>query len=217
MSSYQERKQKRVLESLWRNFLLNPKYYFIPKTIDEFKSVGLFDSRLTVNSINWYLIEPAKAKLNEFIKVIYSIDDISSTVSFDTVYDSIKIELETEIELKEQQKELRAFGDVFNAIFNRISESRKEYNFYFPIEGIELKNIDTINLQSVQLIVFEENLKTTMLSSANVNNDTKKQIQKFINENLLNHLCIKCSFSGDYKKAQEEAKFRARETLNYFR
>lgn len=217
MSSFKERKQKRVLESLWENFLLNPKYYFIPKTIDEYKSVGFFDSKLTVNSIEWYFIEPAKAKFNEFIKAIYSIDDISSTVSFETVHDSIKIELETEIELKEQQKDLRVFDDVFNAIFSRIFKSRKEYDFYFPIEGIELKDIHVINLQSVQLIVFEENLKNTMLSSTNANDNTKKQIQKFINKNLLNHLCIKCSFFGDYKKAQEEAKFRARETLNYFR
>ncbi len=216
MSSSKERKQKRVLEYLWKNFLLNPKYYFIPKTIDEFKSVGLSDLSLTVNSIKWYFNERAKAKFNEFFNIIYSIDDTSSTVSFDSVHNSIKIELKTEIELKVQQKELRAFGDVFDAIFNRISKTRKEYDFYFPIEGIELKDIDTINLQSVQLIVFEENLKNIMLSSTNANDDTTR-IQKFINENLLNHLCIKCSSFGDYKKAEEEAKFRARETLNYFR
>jgi hypothetical protein len=216
MSSYQERKQKRVLDSLWKNFLLNPKHYFIPKSIDEFKSVGFFDSKLTINSIEWYFTERTKAKFNELIKAIYSIDDISSTVSFDTVYNSLKIELETEIESKEQHKELKVFDDVFTAILNRISESRKEYDFYFPIEGIELKNINKINLQSVQLIVFDENLKNIMLSSTNANDDTTR-IQRFINENLLNHLCIKCSFLGDYKKAEEEAKFRARETLNYFR
>lgn len=217
MFSFKDRKQKRTLESLWKKFLLNPKHYFIPQTIDDFKSVGLFDSTLTVNSSKLYFSEPTKAKFNDFIKVIYSIDDIRDTISLDTVYGSIKIELETEIELKIQHRDLRAFDDVLNNIFNRISKSRKSYDFYFPIEGIELKNIETIDLKSVQLISFDENLKNTMLSSTNVNDSTKEHIEKFINENLLAHLCIKCSFFGDYNKAQEEAKFRARETLNYFR
>ncbi len=112
---------------------------------------------------------------------------------------------------------MRGFDDVLDAIFNRISQARKEYKFYFPIEGIELNNIDSIELNSVQVIDFEVYLKNTMLSSTNVTNSTKENVEKFINENLLDHLCIKCSFLGDYKKAQEEAKFRARETLNYFR
>jgi len=217
MFSFKDGNQKRTLESLGKKFFLNPKNYFIPQTIDDFKSVKLFDSRLTVNSSDWYFNESTKAKFNDFIKLIYSIDDINRTVSFDTVYGSVKIELETEIELKGQQRELRVFDDVLNTIFNRISKSRKEYDFYFPIEGIELRNIDTIELKSVQLISFEENLKNTILFSTNVNDSTKEHIEKFINENLLAHLCIKCSFFGDYKKAQEEAKFRARETLNYFR
>lgn len=217
MSSYEERKQKRKLGSLWKDFLLNPKSYFIPKTIDEFKSVGLFDLSLTVNSITWYFTKGAKDKYNDFVEIIYSINDITSTVSWLTVHKLIKNELEAEIESKEQQKELRIFDNIFDTILNQIFESRKNYDFYFPVEGIELKNIDAVNLQSVQLIVFGDNLKNIILSSSNVNDNTKERTQKFIHENLLNHLCIKCSFFGDYEKAEEEAKFRARETLNYFR
>jgi len=217
MFSLKDRKQKRSLESIWKISLLNPNHYFIPKSIDDFKTVGLFDSKLTVNSSEWYFIESTKSKFKDFLKVIYSIGDISTTVSVDTVYSSIKIELETEIQLKEQQKDLRNFDDLLYAVFNRISQTRKEYEFYFPIEGIELNNINSIELNSVQVIVFEVNLKNIMLSSTNVTNSTKENVEKFINENLLAHLCIKCSFFGDYKKAQEEAKFRARETLNYFR
>jgi hypothetical protein len=104
MFSLKDRKQKRILESIWKISLLNPKHYFIPKSIDDFKTVGLFDSKLTVNSSEWYFIEPTKSKFKDFLKVIYSIGDISSTVSVETVYSSIKIELEAEIQLKEQQK-----------------------------------------------------------------------------------------------------------------
>jgi hypothetical protein len=98
--------------------------------------VGLFDARLTVNSIEWYFIEPTKAKFNNFIKVIYSIDDINSTVSFDTVYGSVKIELETEIELKGKQRELRFFDDVLNTIFNRISKVGNNIIFTFLLKEL---------------------------------------------------------------------------------
>ena len=94
MFSLKNTKQKHILESNWKISFLNPTHYFIPKSIDDLKTVGLFDSKLTVNSSEWYFIEPAKSKFSEFIKVIYSIKDISSAVSFDTVYSSIKIELE---------------------------------------------------------------------------------------------------------------------------
>src|SRR5919202_2572151 len=219
MSSFENRKQKRTLEHIWKNFLLNPNHYFAPKNIEEFKSVRLSDSKLKINSTAWYFTDTAKTKLNEFTKLIFSIDvdDIGSTVSVDTVYSSIKIELEFEIQVKEQHEELRNFDDVLNAIFNRIASNRKNYDFYFPIEGISLKDINKIELGSVQLFNFGVPLKNAMLSSTNVTNGNKENIEKFIEENLLNHLRVKCSFFGDKTKAEEEAKFRARETLNYFR
>jgi hypothetical protein len=216
--SFRDRKSERKLASIW-NILLNRKNYSIPQNLEENRDFELFSPKLTIGSSEWFLGDRIKAEFKSFIDIIYSIPDIESTVAYKTVHDSVKNELEIEISSKSQVKSLRSFSDVLEAIWNRISEKRKSFDFYFALEGLELKGLNKIEFGSIEVILFDEALKEYMrLNSNNLKNQVSdKRFSKFVDKELLGRVCIKCSSFGDLEKAQEVARIKAREIINLFR
>ncbi len=151
--SFRDKKIERKLDYIW-NILLNQKKYSIPQNLEEQQSFDFFAPKLTIGSSECFFGDRAKAEFKSFIDIIYSISDIESTVTYKTVHDSVKDELEIEIYSKLQSKLLRIFSDVLEAIGNRISEKRKSFEFYFALEGLELKGINKIEFGSIEVILF---------------------------------------------------------------
>jgi sulfur transfer complex TusBCD TusB component (DsrH family) len=201
--------------------LVNPKNYFVPRTIEEYKKVDYFWSpRIKINSHEWFFSEKSKNELKQFVSCIYSIDDIQNTVIYNTVYQSTIREIEIEIISKLESKPLRDFQEVLSAIFVRISEEIKRFDFFFPLEGLDLESIKEVDFGDVKIIQFDEELRSYIYShreQVDKNEYLDEHILRFIDKNLLKQVVIKCSTFGDFEKAQELARFRAREVINYFR
>jgi hypothetical protein len=216
--SFKDRKSERKLASIW-NILLNRKNYSIPQSLEEHRAFELFAPKLTIGSSKWFLGDRAKAEFRSFVDIIYSISDIESTVSYKTVHGFVKDELEIEISSKLQSNSSRSFSEVLEAIWNRISETRKSFDFYFALEGLELKGLNKIEFGSIEVILFDEALKEYIRLNSNTlkNQVSDERFSKFVDKEFLGRVCIKCSCLGDLEKAQEIARIKAREIINLFR
>ena len=204
----------------WK-LLVNPKNYSVPRTIEEYKKFDFFSSpKIKINSYEWFFIEKSINELKTFVSHIYSTEDIKNTVTYNTVYQSTIKEIEIEIIAKLQHKPLRDFKEVIEAIFIRISQKREKMDFFFPLEGLDLKDIKEVDFGDVKIIQFDEDFKKYICSHIE-KVDSKECLNeytiRFIDENLLKKVVIQCSTFGDSKKAEEKARFRAREVINYIR
>lgn len=215
---FKDKKSKKTLELLW-NSLLKQKNYSIPQTVGEHRSFDLFAPKLKVGSKEWFLKDESKNKLRDFVDIIYSIADIQNTLTYKTVYNSVKNELEIEISAKLQSEVLRKFSDILEIIWNCLSEKRKMFEFYFALEGLELKDLNKVEFGVIEVILFDEAFKEYIrLNSNNLKNQVSdERFSKFVDNELLGRVCIKCSSFGDLEKAQEIARIKAREIINLFR
>lgn len=219
--AFQDSKSERKLAFSW-NILLNIKHYLIPQTIEEYQKNGsvLLTPTLKIKSSYWFFTEKSKSQIREFVSTIYSIREIQDTVIYNTVYQSTIKELEIEIHCKLESKPIRDFKDVLEAIFVRISEQRRSFQFYFALEGLELQDIKQVDFGAVKVILLDEEFKKYIYlptQKYDKNEELERYTIKFIDDNLLNKVCIKCLTFGDSDKAQEIARFRAREVINFFR
>ncbi len=200
--------------------LVNPKNYLVPRTIEEYIKYYSYSPKIKINSHEWFFSDKSINNFKEFVSCIYSIDDIQNTVTYNTVYESTILEIQNEISSKLECKPIRDFKEVLSAIFVRISKQRKALDFFFPLEGLELRNIKEVNFGDVKIIPFDEESKNYIYShreQVGNNECLNEQFLKFIDENLLNKVVIKCSTFGNREKAEELARIRAREVINYFR
>jgi len=79
-----DNKAKRKLKNAWE-ILCNPKSYLIPETLDELKTYFL-KPKIKLKQTECYLNEKAKKELYETIDIIFSIDELRNTLSFDTLF-----------------------------------------------------------------------------------------------------------------------------------
>lgn len=218
---FKDNKSEKQLAYSW-NILVNPKNYFVPRTVEDYRKIDFFRShQIEINSQKWFFTDKSILELKNFVNCIYSNDDdIQNTVIYNTVYQSTLREIEIEIICKLVSKPLRDFQKVSEAIFIRISEERKRFEFFFILEGLDLKDIKEIDFVDVKIIQFDEGFRNYIYSHREQfdnNENLDAYTRRFIDKNFLKQVVIKCSIFGDFKKAQELARFRAREVINYFR
>lgn len=218
--SFKDSKSEKQLAYSWK-ILVNPKNYFVPRTIEEYGKVNyLWSPQIKINSHEWFFRDKSINELKQFVSCIYSIEDIQNTVIYNTVYQSTIREIEIEIISKLESKPIRDFQEILEAIFVRISEKIEKFEFFFSLEGLDLKDINEVDFGDVKIIQFDEEFRNYIFSQREQVDNKEyldEHILRFIDKNLLKQVVIKCSTVGDFEKAQELARFRAREVINYFR
>lgn len=163
-----------------------------------------------------YPKERAREEIRNFTTAIYEISEIKNSCSFGTVYESVKYELQSELSLLEESTCPREFEDVLKTLFCRIDSKLKLYDFYFSLEGIKLIGISKIDFGSIQILEFNREVMSEVLSTSDDTNQDGTYTE-FVEKNFLNRVCIRCRCSGDSKFSKKLAKLRTRETINYFR
>lgn len=199
------------------------KNYFIPTSIEEYKKIDKFTPRLQINFRDWILLKDSIAAFNEVSNRIYKAPELKGVVSYRTVCTALTKELEVEISNRDKDpKSKRDFVAALESIQNTVSDDISHFDFFFSVEGLELKDLNRISCNKVEIFAFNQDLCDQMIAAHLGEIDSQNQealayTQDFFNKNFLNRLCIKSTAYGDSDTANKKAYKQARELINYFR
>lgn len=210
----------RRLSNLWTS-LVNPKNYFIPKTIGEFTGIGgIFASKITIDSMDWYFSQKSETILRDFVSTLYKIKEIGNAVSFYFAYKMIIsfIEASVNAQLKHTQKPVHE--KEVKKILRALMLEQTIHQFYRVVDGIELKDMNSIVFGDVELFNFS---KKNILEIKkfrqynNLNGFYDKSVEPFIKKHFLNKTCIRTIGKGDETKANETAIKKIKEVISILR
>ena len=110
------------------------------------------------------------------------------------------------------------FTELEQVIENEITS----FEFFSIIEGIEIKNMETISCGNVELFVFEQkhcDEFTNVFHAKKTPKDSEKfqETQKYFHENFLGKVCMKSTAYGDERTATKKSYRQMREVINFFR
>jgi hypothetical protein len=198
------------------------KNYYVPTTIEDFHQFDKHVPQIKVNSRVWILLEDARTALFELVGKIQASSNLKRIVSYRVVYEAVKKELEAEVFSREQKLEKREFSDALESIQQALEDKVNHFGFFFVIEGLELKDVETIQCGNVEIFIFNQRLFNQLidvhLKDADEQNlELRGHTQEFFDKNFLDRLCIKSTAYGDFDVARRQAYKQAREVINYFR
>jgi hypothetical protein len=196
--------------------------YCIPTSIEEYKNFDNLAARLKIGFQDWILLDNAITAFKEVFNRIYEAPELKGVASYKTVYAALKKELEVEISNRNiDSTNKRDFISAFESIQNSIDDKISDFDFFFVIEGLELKDLDKINCGKVEILSFNQVLCDQMIAAffrdtISQNSEVLAFKQEFY-KNFLNSLCIRSTAYGDSDTAYKKAYRQARELINYFR
>ena len=212
---------EKTINLTW-NTLIKQKNYCIASTLEELAK-SFKSPHLKINSQIWMLNDEVVKELHKFIdyfyfKTIYSSKKIEDIATYNTIYKAIKIELELEISNVNKGIKKRNFKDVTTAIFSRISDQIKEINFFFILDGLELEEVNQISFGNIKIVKFDHELTDEFYQKSSIIDPSYAEHQrKNIEDNFLNKVVMIYSAFGDSDKAEEIARSKSKELINYFR
>ncbi|MBD1842782.1 hypothetical protein H6F89_05030 [Cyanobacteria bacterium FACHB-63] len=199
------------------------KYYRIPTTIEEFSQYDQHRIELQVNSRAWFLLDEAEQAFNKIVEKIHLSPDVLGVASYQTVYTAIKEQLQIELGNREiDPSNKRDFAQVLEIVQNTINSKISSFDFFFAIDGIDLKDHELINCGKVELFSFKKQLhdqliKLHLKETTNQDSTRIQRVQDFFDENFLDRVCVKSSAYGDSEIAGRRAYKQVKEVINYFR
>ena len=199
------------------------KNYRIPTTIEEFNELDQYKIELKVNSRTWILMEEAEQSFVEIVERVRLSSDLQGVVSYQTIYEAVKQQLELELSNRETNStNKRDFDQVFQSIQNVVDSKISLFEYFFAIDGLELKNREAINCGKANIFLFNQELRDQLVENyfkgtALPDSGKLRRTQAFFDDNFLNHVCVKSIAYGDSEIASRRAYKQAREIINYFR
>jgi hypothetical protein len=197
--------------------------YYIPTSIEEYSKIEKLEAHFKINSQLWILRENTKIAVNEITKRIYDAFVPKGVICYKTVYAALKKELEVEISNRDKDPTCkREFADALECIEHFVDGEVSHFDFYYAVEGLELKDLDKVSRGNVEILVFNQGMCDQMTTDyfGETYTQNSKEVaskQDFFNNNFLNRLCIKSTAFGDYDTANKQAYRQVRELINYFR
>jgi hypothetical protein len=182
--------------------------------------------RININSQPYFLRDKHKDILKIIVSEILSLyNESSSIVSQDTVYNSINQVIESEMTAREQRLtyDKKSFDNILFTELQQVIENEiTSFQFLSIVEGIEIKNMETISCGNVELFVFEQkhcDEFTNIFHSRKITKDSEKfqETQKYFHENFLGKVCMKSTAYGDERTATKKSYRQMREVINFFR
>ena len=214
-------KIEKTINLTW-NTLIKRKNYCIASTLEE-QAKSFKSPHLKIDSQIWMFNDEVVKELYKFIdyfyfKTIYYSNRIEDIATYNTIYKAIKIELELEISNVSKGIKKRNFKDITTAIFSRISDQIKEINFFFILDGLELEEVNQISFGNIKIVKFDHELTDEFYQNSSIIDPSYAEHQrKNIEDNFLNKVVMIYSAFGDSDKAEEIARSKSKELINYFR
>jgi hypothetical protein len=212
---------ERQLNLTWNTLIKRKNYCVAANNNDLEKSFKC--PHLNINSSIWMFNQESIEKFRKFLdiiyyKTIYINNKIEEIATYNTIYKTIKKELEIEIINLNQGIKKREFKNVLGDIYTSLSEEIKHFDFFFILEGLELKDINDISFGNINIVRFDENLKNDFYKkSSRVSLSYAADIKKYIEDYFLNKVVIRCSAFGDSDKAEKIVRLKSKELINYLR
>jgi hypothetical protein len=216
-----EPKIEKTINQTW-NTLIKCKNYCIASTLDDLAKASK-SPHLTINSSIWMFNDQSIKKFREFInniyfKTTYRNKKTEAVVTYNSIYQCIKTELEVEITNLNLGINKRELKDVLLAIFTRISEQIKTFEFLFILDGLELQDIKEISFGNIKIVKFDDDLNNDFYAKSSIfSSSSATSHQKNIEDNYLNKVVMICSALGNLDKAEEIARCKSKQLINYFR
>jgi len=214
-----KKKTIRKLANYWAS-LTNIKNYIIPKTIDEWKSIDDLGPKFSFKSAEFYLNDKIKKTFQEFNNEISKLPIINEYISLQSIYEKILIYIKKAILRKDSHKPEIEPEKYFKSIIKSLIKCKKDYQFYYVVEGIKFIDIDSLDFGTAKVFIFKED-HIEKLKKQGGNIDDKefftKYIQPMLKEYFLGKTCIRTDISGDYNKAEKFSNVKAHQVLNILR
>lgn len=205
---------------MWTS-LVNPKNYVIPKTIGEFIVIGgIFASKITIASMDWYFSQKSEAILRDFVSTLYKINEIEKAVSFDYAYKTTIAFIEASVNAQPKHTQKPVHEREIKKILRALMHEQTKHQFYRIVEGIELKDISSITFGDVELFNFTKKniLEIKKFRQYNhLNGFYDQSVEPFVKKHFLNKTCIRAIGKGDETKANENAMRKIREVISILR
>jgi hypothetical protein len=217
-------KELREFEQAW-NALSNPKhknrYYNVSPSKEEYRECwenGM--PELFFDFGRWILREEAKTFLFRATDIIAKSDELYDVVSWRSVYETLKINLRDEIFHRISGSAKQELNQVVSNIKTQLEYKVDSFDFFFPLEGIELHEIQEINLKNIAIVHFDEDaaIKLTRLHLKGTddcdNLDAFESTKKFFDRDFTNQLCVKSTAHGELSIARKKAYKQAKQVIN---
>lgn len=213
----ENKKKIRSLKYLW-NSLTDPKNFLLPNTIDDFEKLNFFDPKITINSRECYFKE--KENFFKLTNILCELSDIRDFLSYDSIK-NISLSFIEKAVLKRNNNESDLEPDKYiNFIIEALINSKKEFEFFRLVKGVEFIKITSLYLGEVQLFVFSEKHLNEIRKYSDEKNDNGffvEEVEPFIRNNYIGKLCIKSIATGDKYKAKELSYRRINQVVNILR
>jgi Apea-like HEPN len=218
----------REFEFAW-NILSNTKkknkYYNVNPGMEYYQSEKYIPHSPTLNidSRRWILREETQSLLFRATEIISSSQSICEVISYKTVHKILKSELEYEISSRENTSLKREIQQVLASIQEEISSEISEFDFFFQLEGLELKGIPKIDFGKAEIFIFDEDLASGLTKFHLKPLDQQEDLQAlestlaFFADNFTGRVCIKSTAYGELEIAHTKAYKQAKQVTNYFR
>ncbi|NJA05352.1 hypothetical protein HC024_06345 [Methylococcaceae bacterium WWC4] len=212
LTSVLPRRTKKKLECSWPK-LLDIRKYKIPTTIEELD----FDFReLKINGVNHYFSQATKREIKDFSSIIFDHQSVNSLFCYDTIYKSVV----SEIGYSLGSEDKKSFDDALDSISSKINIKLDQFQFYFPLFGLRLKDIIKVSIGEAYIINFDENFSKKILErNGYIHSDQlwTKQVEDSFNKHFIKKSVIVIPVNGDRIKAEEIAREKAKLITNYLR
>ena len=211
------KKEIRNLSYLW-NSLTNPKNFLLPVTTDDFEKLNFFDPKITINSRECYFKE--KKSFFKLTDILYELSDIRDFLSYNSIRD-ISLSFIEKAVLKKNNNESDLKADEYiKSIIKSLINSKKEFEFFRLVEGVEFIDILSLDFDEVQLFVFSEKHLNEIRKYSDEKNDNGffvEKVEPFIRNNYIGKLCVKSIATGDKYKAKELSYRKINQVVNILR
>ena len=201
------RASRKTAEMNW-NTAVQIRNYYRPISLEQYVAVQS-KTMLEIEGHWWILKEPAEYSLRTLVSIIYDDPALKALVSKATVRESIYAELKQELRTRSKNnKNKRTFLEVLAQIECSLFEQIDDFEFFFPVEGVRLKDISRIDGGLVELFVCDSNIFSQLASEylgkrTFQNSDSYDRRYAAFEENFLNRVLIKTIASGEFKVAQK--------------
>lgn len=212
---------RRKAEMSW-NTTAKTKNYYRPTTREQCMAVR-DRAILEIDGYLWVLEKPAENGLRLLVETIYEDPAIESLVMKETVRLAVVEELKQELCNREKNvRSKRAFSEVLEQIEYSLDEQINDFEFFFPVEGMSLKNVSRVDGGVVELFLCDSSICNQLASNflgdrTSENSDIYDHLFAAFEEDFLNRVLIRSTASGDIRVAEKRAYRQAREFINYLR
>ncbi len=198
-------KDKRII-NYDLNLLFSIKNYIIPTTIEDYKRIGFFSPHLKVSGHYIYLKDSARAALQRVVEIIIKEYELVKFATYNDMWQLVK----SHIEMWFEEMFIPDADELLERLLPAFTEFKKARKYIYRVEGLQLVDIDTIELGTKTL---HKQFYWDLIDGVEIDEALRETIEKEFGGQCV----IKGGYVGSTKKAQMKFVFSAEMAISVLR